>query len=102
MTRRNDHHLEGKLARHIGARDALHNLASALADDVVHAPVEDMVAEMREDGESPQALASAFDRIVARADQRRRRDRWLRWLSPVWAGPLLLSARRPAMIGVGL
>jgi murein DD-endopeptidase MepM/ murein hydrolase activator NlpD len=49
------------------SRDALHNLADALGEDVIAAPPERLAAEVAEDHGDGHAFAAAFDRISARA-----------------------------------
>ena len=51
----------------VPSRDALHNLADALGEDVVAAPPERLLAEAAEDHGDAHALAAAFDRVSARA-----------------------------------
>ncbi len=61
-------------------RDALHNLADALSEDVVHAPGETLLAEAAHDHGDERAFVGAFDRIAARAA---RQSRWRRIKSKV-------------------
>ena len=51
----------------VSSRDALHNLADALGEDVVAAPPERLLAEAAEDDGDAHAFAAAFDRVSARA-----------------------------------
>jgi murein DD-endopeptidase MepM/ murein hydrolase activator NlpD len=51
----------------VSSRDALHNLADALGEDVVAAPPKRLLAEAAEDHGDAHALAAAFDRVSARA-----------------------------------
>src|SRR5258705_4970273 len=51
----------------VSSRDALHNLADALGEDVVAAPPERLLAEAAEDDGDADAFAAAFDRVSARA-----------------------------------
>jgi hypothetical protein len=85
-------------------RDALHHLADALADDIAHTPSGQLLAEVAEDHGSPRAYASEFDRIIARADRRLRKERLSGrlqvWLSAWLIAPLAGPVRRPAMIAV--
>jgi murein DD-endopeptidase MepM/ murein hydrolase activator NlpD len=51
----------------VPSRDALHNLADALGEDVMAAPPERLLAEVAEDHGDDHAFAAAFDRVSARA-----------------------------------
>jgi len=51
----------------VASRDALHNLADALGEDVVAMPPERLLAEAAEDHGDTHAFAAAFDRASARA-----------------------------------
>jgi hypothetical protein len=51
----------------VSSRDALHNLADALGEDVVAAPPERLLAEAAQDHGDAHALAAAFGRVSARA-----------------------------------
>jgi len=80
--------------------EALHNLAAALSEDVLQTPPGQLLAEAAEDHGHPRALAIDFERLIARAEHRRRRVRVLSTLRAVFVTPVLALMRRPAIAAV--
>jgi hypothetical protein len=83
--------------RDLPDREALHNLAAALTEDVLQTPSGQLLAETAEDHGHPRALAIDFDRLIARAEHRRRKAQVLAMLRAVFVTPILALMRRPAI-----
>src|SRR3981081_609773 len=92
------------------SRDALHNLADALGEDVMAAPPERLLAEVSEDHGDDHAFAAAFDRVSARAARqsfaRRVAGRFHAFASSIpgplsWKPVMAATAALPVLVGGG-
>lgn len=54
----------------VSARIALLNLANALAEDVLSMTDEELLAEIKEDGEDIEKIVARFDEVLAKAKRR--------------------------------
>jgi murein DD-endopeptidase MepM/ murein hydrolase activator NlpD len=80
--------------------DPLDHLADALAEDILAAPAERVMAEAAEDAGDEHAVAASFDRVAARAARQSRRQRFAERIRALAAVLDPRASWRPAMAAV--